>query len=178
MFFQYGLQGLLSIGPEHLGRSINSFSDWAKGPERMDEDGNTASAGRCGNSFNPSDHWGMVGSLTGLGVESAVGGALRSGRLGMIGRCRQLGQAAAVPTPYSYGWRSQQGQLLLLNGGSQGVTYDTAKNTWTQSLITDGWATLHGCLQRGRCVHDCWRQHGQSKDQGRHRHVAAVRCNG
>jgi hypothetical protein len=31
------------------------------------------------------------------------------------------------------------GGTPLINGASQNVTYDTAKNTWTQSLITDGW---------------------------------------
>ena len=31
------------------------------------------------------------------------------------------------------------GGTPLVNGASQNVTYDTAKNTWTQSLITDGW---------------------------------------
>jgi len=27
----------------------------------------------------------------------------------------------------------------LVNGADQNVTYDTAKDTWTQSLVTDGW---------------------------------------
>ena len=31
------------------------------------------------------------------------------------------------------------GGTPLINGGSQSVTYATAKDTWSQSLITDGW---------------------------------------
>ena len=31
------------------------------------------------------------------------------------------------------------GGTPLINGGSQAVTYTTAKDTWSQSLVTDGW---------------------------------------
>jgi hypothetical protein len=31
------------------------------------------------------------------------------------------------------------GGTPLVNGASQNFTYDTAKNTWSQSLVTDGW---------------------------------------
>ena len=119
------------------GQVVNSFSDWAKGPERMDKMA-IPQAGRCG-VLNPSDHWGMVGSLTGLGVESAVGGALRSGRLGMIGNIDSY--SSAVTPTHTVG---AHGGTPVVDGASQNVTYDTAKNTWTQSLVTDGWATSSG----------------------------------
>lgn len=38
----------------------------------------------------------------------------------------------------------------LVNGASQNVTYATAKNTWSQSLITDGWTvSTAGILKAG-----------------------------
>lgn len=38
----------------------------------------------------------------------------------------------------------------LVNGGSQNVTYATAKDTWTQSLVTDGWTnSTAGILKAG-----------------------------
>ena len=38
----------------------------------------------------------------------------------------------------------------LVNGGSQNVTYATAKDTWSQSLITDGWTNSQtGILKAG-----------------------------
>lgn len=38
----------------------------------------------------------------------------------------------------------------LVNGGSQAVTYEASKNTWSQSLITDGWtASQANILRRG-----------------------------
>lgn len=38
----------------------------------------------------------------------------------------------------------------LVNGGSQNVTYAASKNTWTQSLITDGWTnSTTGILKAG-----------------------------
>ena len=126
------------------GQVINSFADWAKGPERLDEM-TVPQSGRCA-ILSPSDHWGMVGSLTGLGVESAVGGALRSGRLGMIGNIDTY-MSAVTPTHTTGTYTT--GSTPLVNGGSQNVTYDTAKNTWTQSLITDGWANSTAVIKAG-----------------------------
>lgn len=38
----------------------------------------------------------------------------------------------------------------LVNGGSQNVTYAASKNTWTQSLVTDGWTnSTTGILKAG-----------------------------
>jgi hypothetical protein len=42
------------------------------------------------------------------------------------------------------------GGTPLVNGGAQNVTYATARNTWTQSLITDGWtASAAARLKQG-----------------------------
>lgn len=65
------------------GQTINSFSDFALGPQRLDEfavpmDGRSA-------VLAPPDHWGLLGSQTALYMQDVAKGAYRNGSLGMIG---------------------------------------------------------------------------------------------
>ena len=114
------------------GQTINSFTDFAKAPERMDEMAIPTSE-RC-SILSPSDHWGLLGNQTGLYITEAARGAYREGSLGKIGGIDTY-MSQVVPT-HTVG---PMGGTPLVNGAAQNVTYDTAKNTWTQSLITDGW---------------------------------------
>lgn len=114
------------------GNTVDSFADFAKAPERLDlmsvpQDGRAA-------AFAPTDYWGMVGSQTALYVNNIANDAFRRGEMGMIGGVDTL-MSQVVPT-HTVG---PLGGTPLVNGASQNVTYDTAKNTWSQSLITDGW---------------------------------------
>lgn len=65
------------------GQTINSYTDFAKGPERMDEYANPTDM-RCA-VLSPADHWGLLGSQTALYIQDAAKGAYRKGSLGMIG---------------------------------------------------------------------------------------------
>ena len=114
------------------GQTINSFADFAKAPERLDEMAVPTSDRTC--VLSPADQWGMIGSQTALYIQGAANSAYRSGELGEIGGVRTM-MSQVVPT-HTVG---PLGGTPLVNGASQNVTYDTAKNTWTQSLITDGW---------------------------------------
>jgi hypothetical protein len=65
------------------GNVINSFADFAKGPELLDNyavplDGRSA-------VLSPADHWALLGSQTALYITDAAKGAYRNGSLGMIG---------------------------------------------------------------------------------------------
>lgn len=65
------------------GQTINSFADFALGPQRLDEfavpmDGRSA-------VLSPTDHWGLLGSQTALYMQDVAKGAYRNGSLGMIG---------------------------------------------------------------------------------------------
>jgi hypothetical protein len=65
------------------GQTINSFADFAKGPELLDQyavplDGRAA-------VLSPGDHWALLGSQTALFIQDAAKGAYRNGSLGMIG---------------------------------------------------------------------------------------------
>jgi len=114
------------------GTRVDSFSDFSKAPERMDEMAiptDNRHAILC-----PSDFWGLVGSQTALYAPSLVGSAYRSGDLGDLGGIATM-MSQVTPT-HTVG---PMGGTPLVNGATQNVSYDTAKNAWTQSLITDGW---------------------------------------
>lgn len=114
------------------GQVINSFADFAKGPERLDE--MAVPQGERAAVLSPADHWGFLGSQTALFIAEAAKSAYREAEIGMIGGVDTL-MSQVVPT-HTVG---PLGGTPLVNGAAQNVTYDTAKNTWTQSLITDGW---------------------------------------
>jgi hypothetical protein len=65
------------------GQVVNSYADFAKAPERMDEYALPAD-GRCA-VLSPADHWGLLGSQTSLYIQDAAKGAYRKGSLGEIG---------------------------------------------------------------------------------------------
>lgn len=115
------------------GNTVNSFTDFALGPQRLDElavptDGRLA-------ILSPADHWGLLGGQTALFNPGMVSEAYRKGMLGEIGGCMTY-MSQVVPTHTNGTWDAT---TPLTDGNSQEVTYDTAKNTWTQTLITDGW---------------------------------------
>lgn len=115
------------------GQTINSFTDFAKGPERLDEM-SVPMAQRCA-VLSPADHWAVVGSQTALLNNALVGEAYRKGSLGEIGGVDTY--MSQVVQTHTNG--TADNTTPLVDGASQEVTYDTAKNTFTQTLITDGW---------------------------------------
>lgn len=113
------------------GNTLNSYAEFALGAERMDEM-TIPAADRCA-VLSPTDHWGLVGNQTGLYVERLAGQAYTNGSLGSIGGIDTY-MSQVTPT-HTIG--AHDGTPLVA-GASQGVTYDTAKNTWTQTLSIDG----------------------------------------
>jgi hypothetical protein len=125
------------------GQTINSFADFAKGPERADELANPM-AGRCG-VLSPADHWGLVGSQTALYNDTISKPAYRKGSTGMIGNT-DLYMSQNVPT-HTVGVATG---TPLVNGASQNTTYAATKDTGTQTLDTDGWTnSTTGILKAG-----------------------------
>jgi hypothetical protein len=114
------------------GTRVTTFAGFSKAPERMDEC--AIPAATRGALLCPSDNWGLVGGQTSLFNGGLVNSAYTEGNLGRVAGldtyCSQVCPAHTV---------GPLGGSPLINGGAQNVTYDTAKNTWTQSLITDGW---------------------------------------
>lgn len=120
------------------GQTINSFTDFIKGPERLDEfavpnDGNRVAV------FSPADYWGMVGGF-GNGANffqpDITKSAVERAKLPMLGGVdaymsqnvvtHTIGAAAGTPR---------------IDGDNQNVTYASVKDTnyLSQTLITDGW---------------------------------------
>lgn len=79
------LHGLYKDVPNWVGtpgQVINSFADFAKGPQRLDE-GAVPQDMRCA-VLSPEDHWGMVGSQTALFNDTINKPAYRKGQTGRI----------------------------------------------------------------------------------------------
>ena len=111
---------------------VNSFSDFALAPRRLDE-GAVPQDMRSA-VLSPADAWGLVGSQTALYMQDVARGAYRAGDIGNI---------AGVSTAMDQNIRMHTNGAAagggLINGANQNVTYATSKDTNTQSLITDDW---------------------------------------
>lgn len=115
------------------GQTINSFTDFSNGPKRLDLMAVPATDRLA--ILSPDDHWALVGAATSLSNTGAESSAYRNGRLGMLGGVDTY-MSQVVPT-HTNG--TADNTTPLVKGASQTSTYDTAKNTWTMSLETDGW---------------------------------------
>lgn len=113
------------------GQTINSYADFAKAPERLDEYA-IPTADRAA-LLSPADHWALLGSQTSLYIQDAAKGAYRKGSLGEIGGVDTY-MSQNVPT-FTTGAR---GGTPLVKGASQNSTYTTVKDTMTQTLAIDG----------------------------------------
>lgn len=128
------------------GQPINSFTDFAKGPERMDEMANPTDM-RC-SVLSPADHWGLIGSQTALLQDKLVGSAYTKGSLGMIGGVETY-MSQNVPT-HTVGVATG---TPLTNGAGQETTWAATQDTNTQSLVTDGWTnSTTGILKAGDII--------------------------
>lgn len=128
------------------GQIVNSFADFAKAPELLDEYAVPRDSRKA--IMSPADFWGMTGSQTALYIQDAARGAYRNGSLGNVaGVDTFMGQnvqthtvGVATGTP-------------LVNGANQTSDYNTVKNTNTQTLNTDGWTnSTTGILKKGDVI--------------------------
>jgi hypothetical protein len=123
------------------GQTVNSFSDFYSAAERLNEMAVPLSNRYA--ALSPRDEGGMLGQLTGLNISSDAKGAYREGKLGKVGGIDTM-MTQVLPTHVN----GTAAGTPLVRGASQSVTYDTAKNSWSQSLSTDGWSAS-GTLTRG-----------------------------
>jgi len=125
------------------GQTVNSYTDFALAPQRLDEF-SVPTADRSA-LMSPADHWGLLGAQTGLYIQDAAKGAYRSGSLGMIGGIDTY-MSQNIPT-HTVGVATG---TPLVNGANQVSTYATVKDTNTQTLNTDGWTnSTTGILKAG-----------------------------
>lgn len=125
------------------GQVVNSYADFAKAPERLDE--KSVPTDERSAVLSPQDHWGMLGSQTGLFIQQAANAAYRKGSLGEIGGVETF-MDQNIPT-HTVGVATG---TPLVNGANQGTTWAATKDTNTQSLVTDGWTnSTTGILKAG-----------------------------
>lgn len=126
------------------GQTINSYADFAKGPERLDENA-APSDMRCA-TLAPADHWGLLGSQTALYVNQPAESAYRKGRLGEIGGVdTYMSQNVPSHTNGDFAGTTLVDQSLTTST----TTYDTVKNTWVQTVHIDGLTTATAALKQG-----------------------------
>lgn len=128
------LMALYSSVPQWVGtpgQVINSFTDFALGPQQLDEFA-VPPDGRSG-VLSPADHWGLLGSQTALYIQDAAKGAYRQGSLGMIGGVDTY-MAQNVPT-LTVGSRTGGGTSAI-NASivTTTTTYASVKDTNTQVI--------------------------------------------
>jgi hypothetical protein len=115
------------------GQTINSFADFALGPQRMTE--NAIPMDQRSACLSPADNWGLIGSQTALLNNNLVGSAYTDGSLGRVGGLATY-ETQVLPT-HTNGTATTASAVV--SGNSQQVTYDNAKNSWTSTLVTKGW---------------------------------------
>lgn len=125
------------------GTGITTIPGYFRAMQRLDENG--VSTDSRVTVLNPSDYWGMAGNLTSTYIDPTARDALTKGKLPMLGNTdAYMSQNAPSFTT------GARGGTPLINGASQNVTYATAKSTWAQTLITDGWSnSITGCVKAG-----------------------------
>jgi hypothetical protein len=117
------------------GQTVNSFTDFAKAPERLDL-GSVPTDGRYA-VMSPTDEWGMLGSQTALYMQNVAKDAYRDASLGRIGNVDTYSsQNVSTHT------RGTTDNTTPLVKGTQSTTWAASKDTGTMSLDTDGWDTV------------------------------------
>lgn len=125
------------------GNTIDAFSDWSVGLQRLDEFAVPNDGNRMG-IVTPTDWYGLANSFTGSYVERIAAGAIEKARLPMLGGSDvYMGQNVATHTV------GTKAGTPLINGANQNVTYASSLTTNTQSLITDGWTASSAILKEG-----------------------------
>lgn len=114
------------------GQLINSASDFFVGVQKAMEMG--IPMDDLHGVLSPADHFALAGSFTALSAsDQTVKTAIEKAKLPMIGGVQPYVSQNVISL--TLGTRAG---TILVNGGSQNVTYDSVRTTYTQSLILDG----------------------------------------
>ena len=89
--------------------------------------------------LSPQDYWGLLGAQTALLSQTLVNPAWRKGELGEIGGINTV-MSQVTPT-HTNGTATNSSPVTE---GVQTCTYDTAKNTYTMSLLAKGFLASSG----------------------------------
>lgn len=129
------LAGLYKYVPNYVGTpglTIDSYADYLKGTERLNE---LAVPMDMRNGFlSPADDAGLKGAFNNYFDNSVSRNALQKAKLPMLdGSDIYMSQNVKTHTV------GPLGGTPLVNGAAQNVTYAASKQAYSQTLITDGW---------------------------------------
>lgn len=143
------------------GVGINSFADFYKGAQRLNEMAVPTSDRAC--VLSPEDEGALLGSQVGLFNQQITGQAYRQGEVGMVGGVKTY-MSQVVPT-FVAGTPDNTTPVVDGNESVNTTTYDAAKNTWTQTLVTDGWNPTGATLKAGTVftIADCYMVNPKTK---------------
>jgi hypothetical protein len=131
-----GTSGTGTLGSNNL---VNTFADFAKGPQRLDEGAVPSDDRRA--VLSPGDHWALVGSQTALYFDKIGEPSYRKGKLGDIaGVATYMDQNVKSHTCGTRDNTTPAADAAAGNGVLS-TTYATSKDTGTMILATDGWST-------------------------------------
>lgn len=126
------------------GEVVNSYTDFAKAPERLDEYAIPQDARSA--VLSPQDHWGLLGSQTALYMQDVAKGAYRKGSLGMIGGIdTYMSQNVPTHTTGNFAGTVLIDQALTTST----TTYDAIKDTNVQTIHMDGFTTAAAVVKAG-----------------------------
>ena len=115
------------------GQTINSFQDYMKGVERLNEIA-APMDNRCA-ALSPSDHAGVLGNQTSLFVNSIAQPGYRKANIGEIADTKPyMTQVAPTLTTGTRTGSLLVDQVLVATTSE----YDAVRDTWTQTLHVDG----------------------------------------
>ncbi|MGN6114191.1 MAG: P22 phage major capsid protein family protein [Nitrobacter sp.] len=120
------------------GQVINSFADFALGPQRLDN-GGVPSDGRSA-VLSPDDTWAMLGSQTALYIQGANSGAYRNADLGMIGGVSTFSSQNAPTFTTGSDLAGTVGASIT----SSTTTYASVKDTNQQTITTSSVSFVQG----------------------------------
>lgn len=126
-------------------QTINSFNDFAAGPLRLDL-GSVPQTDRVA-ILSPTDHWGLLGSQTGLYISDVAKTALQRAKLGTYANC-DVYMSQNVKT-HTVGTWSGGSPIAEIDGGTLSTTYATAKDSWEMTIHIDGLTTTTGTVLQG-----------------------------
>lgn len=124
------------------GQVIDSYADFAKGPQRLDE--SSAPDERVA-VLSPGDHWSLVPTVAGLYIQDTAKTALTKAKLPMVGNV-DMYMSQNVISHTNGNWATG---TVEIDNGTLSTTYAAAKDTWEMTIHIDGLTATTGTVLVG-----------------------------
>lgn len=130
------------------GQTINSYSDFALAPQRLDEL-SVPAAGRVA-ILSPADHWGLISNLSGLYINPTAKSALEKAKMPTLGNVDMYMSQNVIS--HTNGTWSGSSPIAEIDNGTLSTTYAASKDTWTMTIHVDGLTSTTGTILEGDVI--------------------------